>query len=353
MSQTEGMDNRVTIMKGIGIVLMVLGHTACPHWLSSFVYMFHMPLFFIMSGYCFKMKYTHDCRTFVWRRVKGLYVPFVKYSLLFLILHSLFLYLNFYNTEFTPGEYATAFGWQNYLWRGMKIVGIMSGSDPLLGGFWFLKALFFASIYSLFIIKYVRLKLAIPVVLLLTIAMRGFNVGVRGIFDSLVMMSTLFFLIGHAAKSRNLSISTPVGLISGLLTIVASSLTPPLYSMQNVECQYVVMFVVTALVGTVFTWFVTIPIDRTTSWLQKALVWLGTHSIVILTWHFLAFKLINLLIIHLYDLPITYMAKYPVIKEYSLTFWPLYLLVGVGLPVMGYLTVERAKRLMASSSILS
>lgn len=50
-------DDKVTIAKGIGILLMVAAHAGIPDMISKFIVMFHMPLFFFMSGYCFKEKY--------------------------------------------------------------------------------------------------------------------------------------------------------------------------------------------------------------------------------------------------------------------------------------------------------
>lgn len=47
------------IVKGIGMVLMVLGHTYGPESLLwKIIYPFHMPLFYIISGYFFKEKET-------------------------------------------------------------------------------------------------------------------------------------------------------------------------------------------------------------------------------------------------------------------------------------------------------
>ena len=50
-------DDKVTIAKGIGILLMVAAHAGIPDMVNRFIVMFHMPLFFFMSGYCFKEKY--------------------------------------------------------------------------------------------------------------------------------------------------------------------------------------------------------------------------------------------------------------------------------------------------------
>ena len=53
----------------------------------------------------------------------------------------------------------------------------------------------------------------------------------------------------------------------------------------------------------------------------KALDFIGKNTLTILTWHFLAFKLVSLLIIDIYDLPIERLAEFPVITEYSKQGW--------------------------------
>ena len=44
------------IAKGITIILMVIGHTSIPDPFSRFIYAFHMPLFFLVSGFLSKKK---------------------------------------------------------------------------------------------------------------------------------------------------------------------------------------------------------------------------------------------------------------------------------------------------------
>ena len=46
----------IDIAKAIGIILMVIGHTRCPEYLRHLIYLFHMPLFFILSGYFLQKK---------------------------------------------------------------------------------------------------------------------------------------------------------------------------------------------------------------------------------------------------------------------------------------------------------
>lgn len=48
-------DDAIDIAKAIGILLMILGHCHGIPWiLRNFIFSFHMPLFFIFSGFFYK-----------------------------------------------------------------------------------------------------------------------------------------------------------------------------------------------------------------------------------------------------------------------------------------------------------
>ena len=134
----------MTMLKGMGIVLVVLGHAivakSLPH---NFIYLYHLALFYFASGYFYKDKYIGNLKLYIWKRIKTLYFPFVKYGLLFLLLHNFFSMLGLYKDYLTIRE---------MLKEGLSIFEFF-GFEPLLGVFWFLKSLFvvnivFASILS-------------------------------------------------------------------------------------------------------------------------------------------------------------------------------------------------------------
>ena len=62
----ESVDDRKfwNIMKGIGIICVVVGHSGS--WLTPYVYMFHMVLFVFISGYLFNERYVGDLYIYVW-----------------------------------------------------------------------------------------------------------------------------------------------------------------------------------------------------------------------------------------------------------------------------------------------
>ena len=67
----------IDISKGIGIILVVIGHVVSEQSIAlRFIDLFHMPLFFIISGYLFNESNVRSFSTFSIGRVKRLLVPF-------------------------------------------------------------------------------------------------------------------------------------------------------------------------------------------------------------------------------------------------------------------------------------
>lgn len=77
--------------KGIGILLVVLAHIYCfnpdinRELLVIWIYSFHMPLFFIISGMLLKYKNENDIKKVIISRIKGLLIPYLFFSLLSII----------------------------------------------------------------------------------------------------------------------------------------------------------------------------------------------------------------------------------------------------------------------------
>lgn len=59
----------IDVLKGYGMVLMILGHCLLPFKLNNFIFIFHMPLFFLISGYLFKDRNIPDLANKVLKRI--------------------------------------------------------------------------------------------------------------------------------------------------------------------------------------------------------------------------------------------------------------------------------------------
>jgi len=71
-------------LKAIGIFLVVWSHheLEMPPFLLKYIYAFHMPLFFIVSGYLFQPSRYENANAFLRRRVRTLVVPYLIFSLI-------------------------------------------------------------------------------------------------------------------------------------------------------------------------------------------------------------------------------------------------------------------------------
>lgn len=75
------------ISKGIVICLMIIGHSASlyPDIIREMIYSFHMPFFFMISGYWFdETKYS--TRSYLIKKVKRLLLPYICFSAVFLVI---------------------------------------------------------------------------------------------------------------------------------------------------------------------------------------------------------------------------------------------------------------------------
>lgn len=69
----------IDALKGLGMMLVILGHMTIPETARRFIFSFHMPLFFFVSGYLFKNNFSLKWSL---RKLDTLFVPYVVYGVL-------------------------------------------------------------------------------------------------------------------------------------------------------------------------------------------------------------------------------------------------------------------------------
>lgn len=129
-------DNQLMSLLSIwGILLVVLGHSGFEEkiiskelaYLHSWIYSFHMPLFFLISGYLFshtnKQFETIQSGKFLWKKVKRLLVPYFVLGTVIYFIKFAFAGLSHASREFSVGEFFFMFMAPNnpnstlgYLW---------------------------------------------------------------------------------------------------------------------------------------------------------------------------------------------------------------------------------------------
>ena len=333
-------DNSVSIAKGIGIILMLIGHAGCPSHLNSFIYQFHMPLFFFISGYCFKEKHLNNFKDFAIKRIKGIYLPFIKYSLLFLLLHNVFYNLNIYNDVYGyNGTVSQLYSFNDFIKRAIKIITEMSREEQLLGGFWFLRVLFCTSFLGYAFSRFVQngkvkvITMALVCALVIYLAPRQTTMYIQTIHLS--FFALIFFIAGkEISKLQNFNHKNAY--TNGLATFfffVGTLLASIYFPSGMTTDKNIIIYITGALCGILMTKSLSNHIQHI-PYINRVLTYIGNNTLSILAWHFLSFKLISLLIIYIKNLPIENLAHFPVIPDYSKQgWWIAYTIIGLCIPL--------------------
>ena len=339
-------DDSVSIAKGIAIILMVMAHARCPLWWQQYINMFHMPLFFFFSGYCFKISYLDNVRKYAIKRVKGIYFPYVKWSLLFLLCHNLFFYLNIYNGEYGfRGSVSHLYSLSDYAFHAVSILTRMTEHEQLLGGYWFMHTMFFASFIFFFTVWLCRTRYNINLLFgggILLLLTTGFLIIGKSIpylcIGARETLAATFMITGYWYKESKLKYEnhSPWIVISISAAVIAIGTEYWQCSMLTLTWEKLIPYTISALAGVLMV-FTFSKICLSNNFLRRGLVVVGEHTLEILTWHFLSFKLVSMIIIGLYDLPITQLAEFPVIESFAYQgWWSLYSFVGIIIPLYSY-----------------
>lgn len=336
MDATKNIENRnvgITIAKAIAIILMVLGHSGCPDALNDFLGIIRMPLFFIMSGYCFKQKYIEDGRKYLKRRVTGVYWPFVKWSIVFLLLHNV-IYPDNYSLQ--------TIGYKAFC----TVVGLIE-NEQLIGGYWFVHDLFWGSLLFYAMVRVVKKEWA--VVLLLGIAgllMNYFDVKLSCFLYPRTVLASCFIAIGYAYKVSRFSFEKNwifIGCVFVSLGVLSLFWTT---SFLEFSWKDVPLFIPAATMGSLMIFGIGEHLSLISDGVCKRFfVYVGGKTFAILTWHMLSFKLVSVFLILVLELDWTRFYDFPVMMDYASKGWSIaYLAVGLFVPLSVYYLIEKIKK---------
>lgn len=296
----------VSLCKGIAIILMVFGHSCSGiPYSDKLIVAFHMPLFFFFSGFCLKDKHFQTPQLFVWKRIKGIYWPYVKYSLLFLVLHNFLFDLNFYSEKYGyNGIVSHLYTSTEFKERAMNIIINMTQHDQLLGGYWFLNALFYASIYSfamLWVLKRISIWLRCSYVtlccvgLVMTLVLLLLSNQLNKTFTIFligprVFLASMFYLLGHIFRQMNMKGVMGTKVLALFIVFILLALIG-MDGMSYVRYNSTILLIPYIIGGLLGTWILYSVVNLIRGEVvKKLLVYAGNNSMTILTWHFLMFK---------------------------------------------------------------
>ena len=320
--------SRIYVAKALGIICVVVGHSGSPF--ADFIYLFHMPLFFFISGYLYQDHYTLKPVLLIKKRIKSLYIPFVKYGIIFLIFHNIFARLHLYS-DFQ------LYTWKQYLREFANIV-TFGGTETFLGIFWFITSLFWVNILycllSHFIYRICEPKkdrilfITIVSIFLVGNVLSIYKLFLPRVFD-ITFVALMFFYIGSSFRKHEYKIIyNPIICFSCFLFLITSTLYG---SISMVGRSYVspAFILSNAMAGVYLTLYVSNIFKN-----SKCLNFVGENTLPILAFHFVSFKIVNVVQVYLYSYPNSMIGEHPIIHENCKVWWIAYVTVGLFIPLL-------------------
>lgn len=355
-------DTTFTLLKALAIVCVVASHAGAPDALSRFVFQFHVPAFFLCAGYFFNTRYLSDERTYLVHRVRGLYLPFVRYSIILLVLHNLLFPLGVLSESVgnATGGVLHPYTLQAFSQRLWSIVFNTPGYDEFLGGaFWFFRSLLLASVGFLVLFKFfgkvrpqdshtaIATTIA-GVALGLALWRTAGGLRITGVAQGggRELLGVCFMALGFLLRQYRAALRpTPWLALACAAVTAAGAAWFPSSMKHNASATEILSLVPTALCGFGLMYCLSSWIDRLGGIARRALVYVGNRTLYIYAFHLCAFKAAGLVHIAALSLPFAAWGGHPVVQPGVKTaFWLLYTACGVGLPLLWMHVYRRLAR---------
>lgn len=343
-------DKTIDILKALCLIFVILGHCGFPG--TQFLYLFHMPLFFMASGYLFDKKKifsSKDLKIFCFRKIKSLWLPYVIWSTATLLLQNFFLKINFYtnNTEILAysgssiQDYITL---EQFVIRFLKILLFKSGT-LFTCAFWFIRVLFVVEIgfaVLIYILNKADLKKNYSEAIIGSIAIVSLIVGqylsVEHIglldFSNCFAGFTLFWLGTLMREHRMVYIAGKKAFIvlsfialmilntKGIVLLNQNNFTSPIFLMCAAICGWSFIYGISNAVSEVAN-------------IANMAYQINIAAIDIMVLHFIGFKIIAVIQVIMRGLPLYHLARFPILDG-GKGWWFLYFLAGLLFPLSFY-----------------
>lgn len=284
--QNKNRDNTFDIIKGIGILLVIIGHLAHGYGvLIPIIYTFHMPLFFIVSGYFYKEK---GVKELFKRDFRVLIIPYLIISMIF-IFYGCIMYIIKHDIQ------KLLYWIESFLHPGIKDI-----ANPL----WFILAMFWCRMFYNLIYKHISKITKYSVLVLFIISFCTFliisyfhTIGVqyRTINYHCIITggaSMTYFSIGHLwrkykDKIRVSHILLIISIIVCLISIYFSIGTELRLLNQNPISN-----VLAAISTTFIIYWIANNINKFKNSISFFLTWFGRLSLVVFFAHTIMFRIL-------------------------------------------------------------
>ena len=275
-------NENVDIIKGFGILLMIMGHLGFKDAFAHYIHAFNMPIFFFMSGYLFSADHYTSSKDFILRKAYKLLIPYLCFGLVNIAVDS-FIVEGF--------DAMTTF---------KKLLSYNNNGLSTGGALWFLTALFFADVVFYVLFKYLDIRVAAGIGMVLAVGMTfctyqlpfSMNAGFVG-----VGFMVPGYLLKQYGKELEQKLFRMSYLIWALLFVVNAGLIFVNGYVNMRKNSYAVMplFFLNGIMAIVLYWIIINKFcnEKNSKWFQW-LVYFSSHAIVMICLNELIITLVNM-----------------------------------------------------------
>lgn len=354
-------DQYVDVVRGMAMVLVVLGHTLMPA--MPYIYMFHVALFFFVTGYLFHWRHAEAPVSFLLGRWRRLWVPYALYAVAAVLLHNAFFAGGVYQAV-SVGPFPSPqalYGWKEVVLGSLSAL-VFTHGENMTGALWFIEPMMlsmgFLALGSFLVRRCPRpawalLLLSVPLYLV------GCYLCTRGLYQAHRVAVTLVLSLPlaagcvwrevHACVPRAVKAAAAVlGLFAIIFVYHATGTWVELSLGRILGPKW---FVLATFGGFAFCLGACQLLLRFSP-LARFLALVGRESYHVMALHFVGFAVASRVLVAAYGLPQTLRASFPVITEGVPAWaWVWYLACGLALPLVCVWLVRRGLSRLRGASL--
>ena len=336
----------VDIAKAITIIAVVMGHIEVRFTqidrlpeLSQFIYMWHVPVFFMIGGYFLKDERLLRPVGFISGKLRRLYVPTILLYISVILFHNCYIDWGWYDLSMEyGGKYVGYWNAHEYV-RQIAMVVAFAGREPLLGAMWFVFVLLFAlcglSLVTrlakrmekgTFTMELIRCVLLAALSASSLVATKYFGIMIPRVSNVFTAMWLIY--VGMIIKRR-------VGFTSGIMAMSAFAIVlTACYFSQGVslninKCDGIISLTLISACALYAVSYVSQMLAPTT--IGRMLIVVGRESYAVMALHLIGFKVCSMIICKWIDVDISSLMAQ---CGNSVAMFCAYLTCGVGIPIV-------------------
>jgi fucose 4-O-acetylase-like acetyltransferase len=330
------------MLRAFGVMGVIAFHAAAPAGLLVLVMPWLYAVFFCTSGYTYKDEYTLRPWILARKRFFSLYVPLVGWQLAYLAMHNVFFNMSILSDKAGFGTQVSRLYGPRQFYAMAKAILLMRSLEDMGGALWFVISLLTVNLlFCLVSVASTRLfgkREWTRVAMIVGLAALGASSQSIVTYPPRLNFSLFYIVFFYAGYLyRRWETHVPTGMYPAIISALVLFAGRGMVFVPGEGSPLGLTLTATVILAGVYLLVVVSKALGSQAFLE----YVGRNSLAIVAMHFLAFKLVSLVIIRVEGLPSFMLGTFPVITGQN-NWWLAYAVVGLLVPVAAKLVYDTA-----------